>query len=549
MKKQWILLVVASLLLAAISLGRVEAEDSSIETLDERHFTTLIAYQNVSEDPVTITFTFYGTITKEDGNEETIAPLPQKIEVPKHASGSFYLADIRDEFEGPFKGGVTYDVADSDAEKVVITLIQMPVEIGDVGMMTYNRPITNGFIDGENTFYIGTYLKNRFNDQHISSVLSIQNADTKTITVMTRFYSMTEPGIVYYTPPEVVLKQGETMYYRASDLVSLGETFNGSAKIEATGKIVASVMELAAKGDSIVDRYAVGFEGLGTKKASSVVYVPTALCNYCLTKDCSEKATTFYAVQNVGDEAAEVIVEYEATYTAEPERDSWTILPGGKKSFKGCKDTSGSDFHHINDPDGGYKGSATIYSFSDTNGNGEYDSEDSNPPIIVIGKATSNLGLGTSFTGEIVGNKELYIPYVRWAEESEFGNSIHASRTYIAIQNIGENEIDANDITVTYYDVNGKDVLTHTNEKPLKSKEKFNSNPKKAGKNDLGLGYGDIEGGGSVIITCEPNDCLLIATARTSWQTDHGAKRFGEDVNAFTYKYGGGPIPTATPAN
>lgn len=547
MNKRQSLLVLAMVLMVIVSINIAQAEDpdgtveeqnftASVEDpnsiFDERILTTFIAYQNTSKDPASVTFKFH------DVNANLSEPITDTIEINGFGSGVYDLSSS--ELGETFRGGVTYEADKS----VVITLLQMPSTNPEGVVLTNNRPMANGFIEGSDEFYIGTYLKNLDpENRNVSSVLAIQNTTDKNINVHTDFYAKDEqePTI---TKDESV-KSGQSIYYRARDLDLKSNIFNGSVKIKATGEVVASVLEMAS-----VNRYAVAFEGLGKNEGNSVVYVPTALCDRVIGND--ETSTTYYAVQNIGDITTTVSVGYDIgeSFLVVPEVKS--IPPKGKQSFNSCGEKIGDDIHrfpHV-EVDRGYKGSAIIKSDSNADGN----SDKTDAPIIVIGKAVSNKGLSTSFTGVITSGETLAIPFVRWIDEEPTPKS----KTYIAIQNIGPT-IQEGEITIKYYDMNGGEpVGIHTNDKSLNFGEKFNTTPGFATPEIFELGYTGDKDNGSAIIECKPKECPsdeevcchITATVRTSWTLQENENsaitRYGEDVNAFDVNRtisGGGKLP------
>ncbi|MGQ9481493.1 MAG: CARDB domain-containing protein [Chloroflexus sp.] len=379
------------------------------------------------------------------------------------------------------------------------TVVQLPQSSS---ASVRNRPLSNGFgsNDGSSKVLIATVLKNKFNQ---TTKFSIQNADTTAVNVTLRFFAV---GSATPTHTETFsLGVGTARFFDAGTISQLGQSFNGSATIEASGKVVATVIEA-----TIDNSYKVSaFEGVA--QGSNTIYMPSALCKFGSTLQRSA-----YAVQNTSTtDSAEVIVKYKdkdnnivATQTAH-------ILANAKFSFQTC-DASGIPSN--------FSGSATITS--------------SGAPIVAIGKVFSEnpayAALATAFVGASAGASKLAAPYVRWTESRFDINPGNRQRAYIAIQNVGSEA--SGTITVKYYDLNGNLIGTHTINS-INPGQKANSTPVAAEGNKDDLKEFGYKGGygGSATIECAGTGCQIVAVVRiaSANSATNTADIVAEDYNAI----------------
>lgn len=400
----------------------------SAQTAYQTQFITAITYQNVSNPgaAATVSFNFY--------NQGSGTPITVNRTLPAGAGASLNVATLTggEALPANFLGSAVM----SSNQPVVATLVQIanpstsPVK---------NRPLSNGFSTVSGNVLLATVLKNRFN---FTSKFSVQNADTAVADVTVKIYNADNPA---QAPFEIVTQNvpaGAAQYYDMGTLTQLAgaTTFNGSAVVTAVkdgtstpANIVGSVVELQTNGPAVS-----AFEGVSG--GSNTVYMATALCQ------AFGGATTFYAVQNVGTQPANVTVTYPTgTNGIAGGTDTVNgVVAGGKTSLNTC-DTVAAN----------YSGAATITSTQ---------------PIIVIGKV-GGAGLNTAFLGESAGAAKLAMPYVRWSE-TKFESGVY-QRGNIAIQNVGSAPTD---VTVRYLDKTGAVVGTHTIN-GLAAGAKANSNP------------------------------------------------------------------------
>lgn len=471
-----VLLLTALLLLASASLA-------SAQTGYEVSFASSITYQNVSNTPTQVTFTFY--------NEKSSSPITVVRDLPANAGASLSVASLSGSEALPanFMGSAIM----SSEVPVVATLVQIPQPTSGA---VKNRPLSNGFSQGAPQVLLASVLKNQFNT---SSKFSIQNASDGNVDLTLKFYRVGETAAAA-TLTESAIPAGAAKYYDAGTLADLGASFNGSAVVSAVASgtstpanIVGTVLELETNNVGVR-----AFEGIPSTSAANTVYMASALCN-------SYGSTTFYAVQNTSSSAsASVTVTYSNGAT-----QSDTITAGGKKSFSSC--TTGV-------PDG-FSGAAKITS--------------TGAPIVVIGKV-GGAGRYTAFLGETSGSAKLALPYVRWSN-TKFASGQY-QRAYIAIQNTGASE--ATNVKVHYLNKLGTEVGLHTIAS-IPASGKANSDASKAtlvgsaqpvelsefGNPEANPGGGF---GGSVII--EASGSQLISIVRISSQTSGGV--VSEDYNA-----------------
>lgn len=438
-------------------------------------FSTSITYQNVGGDEATIQVLFY---------EDETTTTPVKIDRPNLAAGassSVYIGNLSEIANG-FQGSAVM----SSSQPLLATLVQVPQNSTTV----FVRPLSNGFSQGEPTALLATVLKNQYGQ---TSIFSIQNTDTETNNVNIKFYN-TSAVKVHEIDQSVAA--GASYYVDAANVSELGASFNGSVVATAKrvdnsdGSIVGSVMELDITGNG-----AKAFESVAA--GAMKVYMPSALC------DVYGGQNTAYAVQNTSlTNKTTVKVTYSNGKFEEKE-----IGAGAKGSFIACGAGVGA----------GFSGSAILES-TDTN-------------IIAVGKAYG-AGLSTAFLGAPSGSANIALPYVRWAPD-QYYNDGSRQRTFIAIQNVGSDEIPANSIVLTYKDAFGH-TATHTYDQALGVGSKFNSNASSAGLDWFGMAEPPASGyGGGVSIACTAANCELLAVARVATYVPSGSYTAAEDYNGM----------------
>lgn len=463
MKRIKFTLLSALVLVLAVAVSSAAAQGAYSASLS-----SAITYQNVGDGPANIVFSFYA--------EDSATPITVERTLAQGAGSSLFVGGLN-EISSGFSGSA---VASSD-QPIVATMVQ----IFDSGSGVKNRPLSNGFDSGSNQVLLATVLKNRFST---TTVFSVQNTGAASTSVTVQLYNADNPAAAPITLTEADLPAGAAKYFDLGAISSVPDNFNGSAVITAGagGEVVATALELSTNGTA-----ASAFEGVAA--GSNTVYMATALCN-------AFGATSAYAVQNTGNAAATVTVNYAAGATK-----SSTIQPGAKQSFNACTDGNAA----------GYSGSAKIESVG-----GE---------IVAIGKVFGS-GNSTAFVGATSGASKLALPYVRYTT-AQWDNGAR-QRAFIAIQNIG-GDLAAGQVTIEYLNLSGQVVGTHTLG-ALASGAKANSNP----KNSAVVGtpanldeFGYVGGFGGSAIIKGPAGSQLVAVVRI--QSRDGAGVVGEDYSGI----------------
>lgn len=475
-------LAIAALLIAAHSAIPVRAQGSAYNT----NFITSITYQNVGTAMANITFTFYPTSGSPISFNRTLA-------ANAGASLNVGQASELSGFSGQGSAVISSD------QPIVATVVQLPQNPS-----VRNRPLSNGFgsNDGSNNVLIATVLKNTYNQ---TTKFSIQNADSTSVNATLRFFPVRSATPIY--TETFSLNVGTARFFDAGTIPQLGSNFNGSATIQASGKVVATAIEASTNSPRVS-----AFEGVA--QGSNTIYMPSALCDFGGTT----QQRTAYAVQNTStSNSATVTVTYKDLNNNTVATDTQPILPGSKRSFLTCDVISGS-----------FNGSATITS--------------TGAPIVAIGKVYSGNpsypALGTAFVGASAGASKLAAPYVRWTETRFDINPGNRQRAFIAIQNVGTGP--SGTITVKYYDLNGTLIGTHTLPS-IDPGQKRNSNPKvatlAAGQTPDKLNeFGYIGGfGGSATIECANSGCQIVAVVRiaSANSATNSADIVAEDYNGI----------------
>jgi len=474
--------LVASLLLL-ISVGLASAQNPAYST----SFITSVTYQNVSNPAVTatVTFNFYA--------EGSSTPILVQTTLPANAGTSLYIGGLTN-IPTNFSGSA---VLSSDAA-IVATLVQIPQS-----STVSNRPLSNGFSSASSQVTIATVLKNKFNQ---TTKFSVQNADSGVIDITVTFYNSDDPGAAAIVVLSNNVPVGSAKSYDLGTLSNItAGSFNGSAIVTAvkTGtstpaNIVASALELGTGTGKYNDAKA--YEGVSS--GAKTIFMATALC------DVFGGQSSFYAVTNTSQTTpTNVTVTYSGGKT-----DSADLGAGKKASFAACT---------VNNA--GYSGSATVTSTV--------------TDIVVVGKV-QDAGRATAFLGEAAGSAKLALPYVRYTADANFGGGENRQRSFIAIQNVGNDPV--TNVVVKYLNKNGEVVGTHTIAS-IASKAKAGSNATNA---TLASGHSAIEltefgypqgnpgggFGGSVII--EKAGASLIAVVRV--ESNVGGTKVAEDYNGIS---------------
>lgn len=473
---------IPALVAAAITVGSLGIARAS--TAYTTPFTTSITYQNIGSATANIVLTYYteNTGTQISGGSYTLAP---------GASSSIFAGNVSGLPAG-FKGSA---VLSSD-QPLAATLVQVPDSMSNVR----NRPLSNGLPEGSNFVLLATVLRDKFDT---TSRFAIQNADSSPVNFTLTIFDALSGGTPVYTDTKTNVPPNTAIYYDAGTISQLVQSggFSGSATISATGKVVASVMELSVSGTA-----ASAFEGV--TGGANMVYMPSAMCNaFPLGGDAYN---TYYAVQNTSmTVSTTVTVTYRDLSNNYAGNQSATIGPGAKYSFVTCDaDNMVQNFN----------GSAIITS--------------SGASIVAIGKV-GGLGVSSSFIGATSGASKLALPYVRWTPLSVY-NTGQRQRAYIAVQNIGNNTLNAGDVIVKYVDKFGA-VQGTQSLGALGPGAKQSINWSQVG-NDTDFGFYPPSSFGGGAIISGPVGSQLVAVVRIQTSNPGGVGGVGED-------YTGIPIP------
>ncbi len=436
-------------------------------------FTTSVTYQNVGDADATVSISFY---PEGDGTPIVIT----RPVLAAGASTSIYVGGIS-ELGTSFNGSA---IMSSD-----VPLVATMVQIADAASGVKNRPLSNGFSEGANFVLIPTILKNTFNT---TSQFSVMNVGTAATSVELNFVPVSGTPVVVNIAS---LPAGAAQYIDMGTLAEITTpTFNGSVQLTAGagGSIVATSMEMSTTG---IDAYA--FEGTGS--GATTIYMPSALCKFGPLAN----TNTAYAVQNISTTAAaEVTVTYSNGNTHGPV----SIPAGAKASFDGCATAAANP--------AGFSGSAVI--------------EATGADIVAVGKVYGG-GISSAFLGFTGGAEKIALPYVRWTEAH--WNDGTRQRAYIAIQNVGDTDLAAGDVTVTYLDKFGDVVGVHTLG-AIAAGAKTNSNPSVIGAAGAEFGaYADGSFGGGAIIQ-GPAGSQLAVVVRIQTNIG-GGNSVGEDFSGI----------------
>jgi hypothetical protein len=479
--KTMIPFLVLVILLMGLTLGASAAGENAYST----QYTTSITYQNISSsDTNSLQILFY------DNPSDTSPLVVPRNNLAAGASTSLFVGPV---LSSGFQGAAVM-AAD---QPLVATLVQLPRNT----TVVKNLLLSNGFATASPQMLLATVIKNTFD---VSTIFSVQNADSEENTVTITFYDTNAANVHQIVQS---IEPGAAFYVDVGAVGALGSSFNGSVVVNAErgdtsgGLIVASAMEL-----STIGAPSSAYEGVGT--GSDTFYMPSALCRL------SGVFNTAYAVQNTSDsDAATVTVELDNGYS-----ETKQIGPGAKASFITCRathdGTAQGDKLADTLPAGGYNGSAVITSVG--------------APVIAIGKASGG-GLSTAFNGVSAGTEQIFAPYVRWATAAQYTPGVGYQRANLTIQNVGSTDI-TGDILVKYIGPDGSVQGTHTITTDVAPGAKVNSRATMAGLAEFGINGGAFGGGVKIE---GPAGSELAAVIRISTPYN-SSTTYGEDYNGQT---------------
>jgi len=389
-------------------------------------WTSIISYYNPSEyaDETGLTVVYY-----KNELDNTVTEIPsQPIPITAHSSGTLLVGSILKDPE--FQGSAVVS-----ATVPILAVYKQSAP----GSEPYSPVLYNSFAMTESGQY--AYLPSvQFNTAY-NTQIGIQNLLGTAVSIDLRLIDSENPANDYEATGVTVEPQS-SFIFNASDYVS-DSSFTGSMVASAEvvgqpgtpGKIVAVAKDVQGGG-----RRAYAYEGVAG--GGTGVYIPSAMCQYGDTE-----ITTTLDVQNVGSSDTNVYVDYQNAKGDSilpedyPPPPPILIEVGAMKTFDPCEES-------ILEFTAGQSMTAVVHSDPG--------------PIAVVGKAMSNDGLQTAFTGQPYpsaapfsdGYYHVAVPYVEW--------STHANgyRTHITIMNVHEQK--ANDIKALYYGQDGSLIATHT---------------------------------------------------------------------------------------
>jgi hypothetical protein len=426
MKKIFVIALIMALMAGAFgsfSPARAQARTAS--------WVVSVTYQNVGDVATAVNVDFY---TEGDSTPISFDPLGGGS-LAAGAGASFFIGNVSGLADG-YRGNAVM----SSSEPLVATVVQFSQTVG-----FKMRLLSNGFqgSDGAEQYLIASTLFNKFSR---TTVFSVQNTGGTDVTATVRLYDADNAGTLASEIDHVIPAYSSKfidMDQSADTGLGAGVTvFNGSAIVTVpTGNSVVSVASELYTNRNV----AANFEGIPLSRTANSIYLATALCRQF-------GLDTFYAVQNASlTTDASITVTYKnLDGTTKATDGPYDIGPGQKKSITTCAPSSGTSM-------AGFTGSAIVESVG--------------APIAVIGKAqcstapgicpTAQADVFTAFLGEVSGASKLAMPFVRYANDTNFNaasNTGGKQRSFIAIQNLESTSIDVN---VKYYDKLGALVATH----------------------------------------------------------------------------------------
>ncbi len=429
--------IISSTMLMASTVQAAPAQSGTTA-----HFTTQIYIANPNAASATAVVNFYSQLS---GTADSF-----NVPVNLNAFGSTTV--LIGGLSAGFKGSA---VVSSD-QNVVASAAQIPVD----GLT--NRPMYSAFSSGAPSIYLSTFLANRNNQ---FSIFGVQNIESEAINIRAKFIengttiddiTMSVPSYASKffdsTQPTSTISSNFANYmythsggFSGSVVVTATKQSNGSA-----ANIVGVSQEMRSDNGS-----AISFEAIPQSDGATTVYMPSGLCNAT-----TQSQTTYYAVQNMGNINASLVITYISGATgnvAGVERTT-SIIPGGKLSVNPCELTAGSTGTA---PGAGFNGSAIIQS---------------GQPLNAVAKKQSTAStygnFTTAFEGKGVGGSKVSIPYIRWGTNTGQNGDI---TTYIAVQNIGASALSAGSIQVKFYADNGTLAMTCSSQGSTNPNAKVNA--------------------------------------------------------------------------
>lgn len=288
------------------------------------------------------------------------------------------------------------------------------------------------------------------------SKVGIQNVENETVDLTLHFIDAA--GAEKVALERTIDSQASLIFQildDASNVPGIGSSFDGSLVIEAVkasdgvtpARVVAAVEDLQSQGQR---SYA--YEGSGA--TATAFYLPYASCKYST----GSQTTTFF-VQNAGPTDATIKVYYYTTggtlitsYTPAAK-----VKAGARMLVSACD-------------------AKVLSKMSGKNGTARITGDQ---PLVVMGKATSSIGLSTAFLGQPSGAKNILLPYV------EYSKLATGARATISIMNVGL--VSAKNVTINFWykkadnSFGAQKLVLATTSSPLAKFGKYSATPKVSG--------------------------------------------------------------------
>jgi hypothetical protein len=474
---------IGSLALLVMIIGlAVPAAPLAAQTATTTGYDTAVAYQNIGSTTATLSFAYYPL--------RSASPAQFVRTLAANAARSVNIGSVS------FTGGTsTSAVRGSVVIAATQPLVAVTVQTPDLATLR-NKALSLGFLPSQATTnaYVPTFLRNAFSR---TSLLAIQNADTVPVDLTVSFYARTGNGTPLLTRSYAGLPPGASFQYSAANLRALG-TFDGSAVVTATGKIVATVMETATDSSGALSSY----EAL--PQGSTQLALPTMVCR-------ADGRTTTLALQNTAGEGGATA---NLTFTfSNGITTTRTLAPNVKLQVNACNL-------------GLARGASAGLRISSDGA-----------PIAAIAKTDGN-GYSAAYSAIGTSGTLLAAPLVRWTISRYDTSASRRYRTQIYVQNAGDTPISAGNVVVEYYNGYGRLVGTHTLGALTPGATQI-SHPRNATATSSTLqgqlnefGYTPVLGGSALIRCVDPSGCQLAAIVR-QLGANGGTSQVGEDYTAF----------------
>ncbi len=414
MKRAVILAVFIALLSTLALPGSLPAEASAVPT-----WTSIVAYFNPNPAPPEGADEL-GIVVYSESDGKPLS-LPQDVQMAPYQSGTLLIGKIIGE-QG-FKGSAVI----SSSARVAAVYKQVPSDNTPYSPIVYTS--FDASQAGPGKIFVPGIQRTAAYDLEIG----VQNIESAPAVMTLHFYNE-EGSPAVPSPDPVTVPANRSYVFKASDYIP--DEFYGSVVIESqleiTGlpaRLVAAVQEIQGGG-----RRAYAYEAVST--GSSQLLMPAAGCQAGDTQQ-----TSIYAVQNLGGNPTDVYVEY-FYYDENHELRALssapkTIQPSFSARFSPCDEDVAGELTGVEGM------TAVIHSGTEN--------------IAAVCRLNANDGLMTAFLGQSApasaGEFVTLLPYVEWSTAED---GIH---TEILVMN--PNDLDADDVIITYYNRKGEIAAEH----------------------------------------------------------------------------------------